>query len=334
MLEDIARGAGDLTRRLDERGADEVARMAGWFNEFVGKLQGTVREVASSAVSVSSTSGSLSETAAELDGAMERLRARTSVIAGGSAEAATSLDKVSAASADFATSLTSAASAIEEMGATIRSVTASCREESRATAEARARAGETTKVVASLEAAVREVGGVVGVIEEIAGQTHLLALNAAIEAAGAGAAGKGFRIVADEVKALSQQTAEATGQIQQRVERMLAEAARAVHTVGAIGEVIGKVDELSAGIEHMLKEQSEAVSEISRTVSGLDASAREIAGSVKGSAAALGEVKTGTADVDREIAGAAGRQRALRVQIETLASAAQELETVAGSFRT
>jgi methyl-accepting chemotaxis protein len=157
------------------------------------------------------------------------------------------------------------------MGATIRSVSDSCREESKITTGARAKADETTQVVTHFHAAAREVGQVVEVIQRIAKQTHMLALNATIEAASAGVAGKGFRMVADEVRTLSQQTAEATERIQGWVDRMLIEAERAQTTVG---------------------------------------------------------------DVDRETAGTAERQRALRLHLEQLASTANELNIVAGSFRT
>src|SRR5262249_32783369 len=154
------------------------------------------------------------------------------------------------------------------------------------------------------------------------------------EAASAGVAGKGFRIVADEVRALSQETAEATQRIQDWVGRMLDEAARATTTVGDICQVIEQVDKLSTGIERIVQDQTRAVSEISSTVSGLDISARSIAVNVAGSAAALGHVKTETADVDGEIAATAAQERALRLHLEQLAAAAHELELVAGSFRT
>jgi methyl-accepting chemotaxis protein len=334
MMRDIASGAGDLTRRLADGNEREVSELAAGFNGFVTKLQGTVREVASSAVSVSSSSRALSRTAADLDGAMGRLRARATQIAASSAGAAGNLDTVSGAASEFSTSLTAAASAIEQLGGTIRSVSASCREESRITAVARAKASETTGVVSELHTAAREVGQVVDVIQRIANQTHLLSLNATIEAASAGAAGKGFRIVADEVRALAQQTAEATQQIQQWVSRMLAEATRATTTMGDISDVIERVDTLSTGIETLLDEQTLAVGEISRTVSGLDDTARAIAVNVASSAGALAHVKTESADVDHEVTGAAEQQRALRLHLEQLAGAAHELEMVAGSFRT
>ncbi len=117
-----------------------------------------------------------------------------------------------------------------------------------------------------LGAAAKSIGKVVEVINDIADQTNLLALNATIEVASAGEAGKRFAVVANEVKELAKQTAQATQEIQKQVEDMQTNTESAIKAIDSVSKVIEEVNEISQTIVSAVEEQSATVNEISRNV--------------------------------------------------------------------
>jgi methyl-accepting chemotaxis protein len=143
-------------------------------------------------------------------------------------------------------------------------------------------ARRTDMTVESLVRAADKIGEVVGLIQSIAGQTNLLALNATIEAARAGEAGRGFAIVASEVKNLANQTARATEDIAAQISAIQQTTGEAVTAIRAIGATIGEMSEISAGIAAAVEEQGAATREIAGNVlqaaRGTDEVSRNIAG--------------------------------------------------------
>jgi methyl-accepting chemotaxis protein len=138
-------------------------------------------------------------------------------------------------------------------------------------------AGVTSSTMAALGRSSREIGAVIKVITSIAEQTNLLALNATIEAARAGEAGKGFAVVASEVKELARDTAKATEEIGGRIESMQGDTQRAVEAISEIGKVIERIDNLQTKIAAAVEEQSVTTGEISRNISEATTGTSEIA---------------------------------------------------------
>ena len=172
----------------------------------------------------------------------------------------------SASSEDIAVNVQTVASAAEELTASIAEITRQSHGAANVVSQAARKAHLATGKVTSLTESANAIRSVISLIQEIAEQTNLLALNATIEAARAGEAGKGFAVVASEVKALANQTAKATEEISLQVTNMIESTSDAVMTIGEITEVMLKVDEVTGSITNAVSEQKGATEEISANV--------------------------------------------------------------------
>jgi uncharacterized protein YoxC len=139
------------------------------------------------------------------------------------------------------------------------------------------RTDEARRIFTELTSSVDEIGQVSRLIAEIAGQTNLLALNATIEAARAGAAGKGFTVVAGEVKNLAKRTSQSTEEIAGRIAAMQAAAGRALAAMDGIGSAVTELDAVATSVAAAVEEQSATTAEISRSIMGAAENAADVA---------------------------------------------------------
>lgn len=256
---------------------------------------------------------------ASVGGAMEVVAgaaSRMTVVAGNVAEAARRTDaQAGAASAGAeraASHVETAAAAAEELSASIREVAGQVGRAAVTAAQAVTEADATEARVRALVEASARIDDVVALISDIAARTNLLALNATIEAARAGEAGKGFAVVAGEVKALANQTAQATGEIGGQIGAIQAAATAMVDAMHRIGGVIRDIQGMSAAVAAAAEEQAAATADITRTV----VEAARAAGDVSTNARGVGRdaTETGTSaaallDGAREVDGQASRLR-------------------------
>ncbi|CAI8998443.1 Methyl-accepting chemotaxis protein CtpM [Pseudomonas sp. IT-P4] len=279
-LDDIAAGEGDLTRRLTITSQDELGELAGSFNRFVDKIHGLVRQITEMTSQLTGLVTQVSDQANRSDQAMERQRHETDQVA-------TAINEMSAAAQEVAKSAQNAAVAAQqtdEEGQAAKRVVVGSIEKIHALVDDIRSSGVSLD---SLQKDVSSIVSVLGVIRSIAEQTNLLALNAAIEAARAGEAGRGFAVVADEVRALASRTQISTQEIQGMIDRLQAGTQSAVEamrrsseagdgtsaqaneagaSLDTMAQLIATINSMNAQIASAAEEQTAVAEEINRSV--------------------------------------------------------------------
>ena len=282
-MHDLADGEGDLTRRLDADGRSELSLMARNFNRFAGKVQQLVEQVARGVEDLLGEVGGVSTVVEQTQNGVHRQREQTGHVASAIAEMTDSVAEVASSANQAADSARQADENVQSGQIVVERTIASI--------NVLAEQIETgVGVIDALSEDVDSIASVLGVIKGIAEQTNLLALNAAIEAARAGEQGRGFAVVADEVRTLANRTQESTQEIESMIERLHAQARAAVDTIDlgrqkaaasveqasragvAFGEITDSVSTISSmnlQIAAAAEQQSAVAAEISRNVAGI-----------------------------------------------------------------
>lgn len=276
----FATGEADLTARMETFNAPEFARLSESFNAFVASLQSIIRSVSEVGQQVVDETNSMSNRAAQVDELATGQREETEQVATAMTELTTTASEISNNASQAAQSAKeaddNAKDAQDIVNSAAKSVEALANEVSQA-----------SSVISHLEGNVKNIAVSLGVIQDIAEQTNLLALNAAIEAARAGEQGRGFAVVADEVRKLASRTQESTGEIHQMIEQLksasdaavkamdssqtlshstVEEANSATQALVKIQESIGTIMDMNALIATATEEQSIVGQEISQRV--------------------------------------------------------------------
>ncbi len=271
-LREMANGEGDLTRRLEARGDDEIGALVNYFNRFIEKLQNIISNVAGSTTQLAAAAEELSLVSGESNDSVTRQAAETEKVAAAMNQMTATVQEVANHAQEAANSAQNASASagsgqgiVEQTMSSINSLAS----------EVEQAAG----VIHKLEQDSENIGGVLDVIRGISEQTNLLALNAAIEAARAGEQGRGFAVVADEVRTLAGRTQESTKEIQTMIESLQSGAAQAVAVMTEGQEKAqGSVDQAARAGES-LREINNAIASI-RDMNTQIASAAEEQGSV------------------------------------------------------
>ncbi|MEQ8333145.1 methyl-accepting chemotaxis protein [Nisaea sp.] len=189
------------------------------------------------------------------------------------------------------------AASTEELSSSISEISRQVAQSNSLSSEAVVQADQTNTRVESLATAAAEIGEVVMLIQGIAEQTNLLALNATIEAARAGEAGKGFAVVASEVKSLANQTAKATEDIGSKISDIQSATTEAVTDIKKIGQMISNLNEIANGVAAAVEEQSAATQEIAGNIQQASAGTQEVSGAIAQVTDATGQTGTSSSEV-------------------------------------
>ena len=272
MLQDIAEGEGDVSKRLEVDGHDELGEVSRLFNIFMDKLQEILRRVAGHTQQV--------------EVASQQLFAASQQITSNSRETSLQANAVSQVTQQVSQNLQSVSTGAGEMTSTIQSIAGNANEAAKVASNAVSTAQAASATMAKLGQSSAEIGEVIKVITSIAQQTNLLALNATIEAARAGESGKGFAVVANEVKELAKQTARATEDIGKKITTIQKDTKEAVAAIGTISGVITQINGISGTIAAAVEEQSATTNEMTRNVGEAAKGASEISDNISGVAQA------------------------------------------------
>ncbi|PWV64719.1 methyl-accepting chemotaxis protein [Plasticicumulans acidivorans] len=296
---------GDLTVEVPVRGGDAIGRIGEGLAELLGRLRGSIGTIANNTHEVASAASQLIQLSAHMGDDAREGSSQTQNAAGLADQSSARMQSVAAAT--------------EEMSASIREIARNSSEARLVADEAVASAQSATDIIRRLAESSAQIGTVVKLISSIAEQTNLLALNATIEAARAGEAGKGFAVVASEVKDLAKETARATDEITQSIAAIQTDSGAAAQAVDSIAAVIARISEIQTTVAAAVEEQTAVTADIAQSVGQASADTATITRGMQ----TLNDTTGRTAQSSGEVRAAADR----------LAQMADELGRLVEQFR-
>jgi hemerythrin-like metal-binding protein len=333
ILEEYSKG--NMTGRLEvATQGNEVDEMFLAVNKLGTSITAIVGEIHGANRTLESVSGDFRERFEQIYGASESMKDRSGAVAKAAEEASSGLLSISTAAEQMSSSVMTVAAAMDSMRDATNEVAGNCLKESRIATAAEKKAGASREFMERLGQSAQEIGRIISLISDIAERTNLLALNATIEAARAGAAGRGFTVVASEVKELALQTTKATAEIREQIEQMQNNAGSAVTSMVEISKTIEEVNMISQSIAAAMEEQTATSQGIAQNIASASDAANDIARNVSMSAQGIPEVSTHIQEVSEQTATVAGGIKESRDRTRNLVDLVHNLGGVIASFKT
>ncbi len=318
-LKDIARGDGDLTQRIEKTSQDEIGEVVDWFNQFVDKLHGSIGEIVAASQPLNRVSDDLRDLTSQTTEVSERQNQATEQVSMVVEEMVTSVREVSSSANSAAEAAydadSSAKAGRDVVNQTVGTINSLAEEVDRA-----------SEVIRQLEADTGNVAAILDVIKGIAEQTNLLALNAAIEAARAGEQGRGFAVVADEVRTLASRTQDSTQEIQSVIEKLQSAANSAVK---AMSDSKARAEE---SVEQAAK-TNDSLAVITNKVESISEMNMRIASTTEEQDRAAASILENVAGIRETSESALASIQQVETASQSLTSIAATLQRVTGQFR-
>ena len=279
-LKDIAEGEGDLTQRVDQNRKDELGELGKWFNTFVEKIHGVISEVRNTSQEVAGAATQIAASSEEMSQGISEQNEQVTQISSAIEEMSSSIIEVAAKSSEAANNAAKSGEVAAAGGKVVSETIEGMGQISQAVSASAASVSELGK-------RGEQIGQIIEVINDIADQTNLLALNAAIEAARAGEHGRGFAVVADEVRKLADRTTKATEEIGESITAIQNETHEAVQRMNA------GTEQVQVGVE----KATQAGQSLEQIVAG----AQEVAAMIQSIAAAAEEQSAASEQVSHGV---------------------------------
>lgn len=318
-MTDIAQGGGDLRHRLAVDGNDELSQLAQAFNRFASQVRDLVAQVAGSTSTLNVSANELNKIMRQAEQGVQRQQSESDQVATAMNEMAASATEV----ADSAMRASSSAADAEDLVSNSKQTLLKTVRVIDGLAE---QVTHGVSVIADLSKESDSIGGVLDVIRSIADQTNLLALNAAIEAARAGEAGRGFAVVADEVRTLASRTQKSTQEIQQMIQRLQS------GIKGAI-ELISNLKQSSQSSVDEIRQVEVALNQISTAVNTINNMNAQIATAAEEQTHVSGAINENVHQIVVVIEETAAGTRSASVTSERLNALATELDQLVSNYK-
>lgn len=318
-LQDIAEGEGDLTQRLVVSTNDEIGDLARWFNIFIEKVQGIVKSFSDTTVQLSDSSQSLLGTTEKTNAGIMRQQSEIEQVASAITEMSSTVQEVGR-------NVASAAQDAEEADAQAVQGREVVNQTKQAIGQLAAEIERAAEVITRLQKESDNIGSVLEVIGGIAEQTNLLALNAAIEAARAGEQGRGFAVVADEVRTLASRTQSSTQEIQEMIDRLQSGAKEAV-------QVMDKGREQAASSVGHAENADTALENITSAVAVIRDMTQQIATASNEQSAVTEEINQSVINISQVASQTSQDSQEIAAASDQLSTLSSELRQLVGQFR-
>ena len=323
----------DLTQKLAIDQQDEIGDLAQALNQMAGNLSSMIKDIDGGVATLSSSSTEMAAIADQMAAGSETTVEKSNTVASAAEEMNSNMTSVAAAMEQAATNVGTVASGAEQMSSSIAEIAENAARAKESAGNAVQRTDQASAQINELGQAAEEIGVVSETIKSISDKTNLLALNATIEAARAGEAGKGFAVVANEIKELAQQTADATGDIAQKLQGIQKSTGSTVNEIDEVGKAIKLVDEVVSAIAAAVEEQNTATKDISDNVGQASLGLQEINENVNQTSEAAGQVAQEITEVNE----AAGEMSNSSAQVQQsageLSKLSEQLKELVGQFK-
>ena len=318
-LKEMSSGGGDLTRRLTVEREDETGSLAHSFNHFLDNLKEIVVSINQNAVEVAASAEHLNTNAATIANGTEKAASQSTSVA-------IACEQMAATSAEIAQNCIRTVDISNRAIQTAQNGSEVVSHAVQSIQRIAIKVQQSAKTVESLGSRSEQIGNIVGTIEDIADQTNLLALNAAIEAARAGEQGRGFAVVADEVRALAERTTKATREIGEMIKTIQKE------TKSAVTAMEEGVQEVERGTNDAARSGA-ALEEILNQIGDVTSQINQIATAAEEQTATTNEISKSMHDITQVVSSASGSSQETAGAASQLARMAEELKRIVAQFR-
>jgi methyl-accepting chemotaxis protein len=264
LFERLSQGEGDLTQRMDDQGKDEVAHMGRSFNLFINHIHGLIRDIVANIQILNSAVENVTAMADNLSNQAVSINKRANTVGDEMSDMSASLMQNSSQIKTTTEKMALIASSTEEMTSTTNEISNHLNTAAQNSRKAVTGVDVTKQRIESFSLATNEITSIVNFIEEIAAQTTLLALNATIESARAGEAGRGFSVVASEIKDLASEATKATEKIRTSMADIFKQAEQSIEKINETQASMQDIDEFLQGIASSVEEQSITTQDIAQ----------------------------------------------------------------------